>query len=87
MFSLSGKIACVTGAGSGIGAAIAEVFAKAGAHVVVTDINEAAGKQSVESIGKDGGKAEFLTLDVSSAESAERLAGEVQRGMGGWIFS
>ena len=74
MFSLSGKITCVTGAGSGIGAAIAEVFAKAGAQVVVSEINEAAGKETVERIRKNDGKAEFHPLDVSSAESAEKLA-------------
>ena len=77
MFSLSDKIACVTGAGSGIGAAIAEVFAKAGAHVVVSDINEEAGKQTAEKIRRESGKAEFGGIDVSSAESAEKLASEI----------
>jgi 2-keto-3-deoxy-L-fuconate dehydrogenase len=78
MFSLGGKIACVTGAGSGIGAAIAEVFANAKAHVIVTDINEATAKETVERIEKNGGRAEFFPLDVSSAESAVKLATEVQ---------
>ena len=77
MFSLSERIACVTGAGSGIGAAIAEVFAKAGAHVVVSDINEEAGKQTAEKIRRESGKAEFGRIDVSSAESAEKLASEI----------
>jgi len=77
MFSLNGKIACVTGAGSGIGAAIAEIFAKAEAQVVVSEINEAAGKETVDRIRKNGGKAEFHPLDVSSAESADELAKEI----------
>jgi 2-keto-3-deoxy-L-fuconate dehydrogenase len=77
MFSLSGKIACVTGASSGIGAAIAQVFAKAGGVVVVSDVNEGAGRQTAEEIVRNGGQAEFLGLDVSSAASAEKLASEV----------
>ncbi|MEA3213765.1 MAG: hypothetical protein QOE70_6822 [Chthoniobacter sp.] len=66
MFSLANKIALVTGAGSGIGAAIAQLFAQAGAHVVVTDITEEAGRALTERITAAGGGAEFLRLDVTS---------------------
>jgi 2-keto-3-deoxy-L-fuconate dehydrogenase len=76
-FELSGKIALVTGAGSGIGAAIAEAFARAGAQVVVTDRDEAAGRGTVARIEAGGGGAEFLRLDVTCeadcAQAAERV--------------
>ncbi len=67
----------MTGAGSGIGAAIAEVFARAGAHVIVSEINETAGKETVKRIDASGGKSQFLALDVSSADSAEALAKQI----------
>jgi 2-keto-3-deoxy-L-fuconate dehydrogenase len=77
MFSLKGKIALVTGAGSGIGASIAQVFATAGAAVVVCDIQSEAGKQSVEAINKAGGAAEFLSLDVSNENAARNVAEQI----------
>jgi 2-keto-3-deoxy-L-fuconate dehydrogenase len=73
MFSLEGKIALVTGAGSGIGAAIASVFARAGARVIVTDVNETAGQGTVSA----GGAAELELLNVAEEESAGRVAREV----------
>ena len=51
MFSLQNKITLVTGAGSGIGAAIAETFARAGAKVFVADRDEKAGGETVARIG------------------------------------
>lgn len=75
MFSLHDKFALVTGAGSGIGAAIATVFAEAGAHVFVTDQNEGAGAAVARSIGDTVGKAEFLALDVVN----EPQCGEIAR--------
>lgn len=74
MFNLQNKISLVTGAGSGIGAAIAETFASAGAYVFVTDRDETAGRATVSKIQSSGGKADFLKLDVSSAEDSERVA-------------
>ncbi|MGZ8940800.1 MAG: SDR family NAD(P)-dependent oxidoreductase, partial [Limisphaerales bacterium] len=74
MFSLSGRIALVTGAGSGIGAAIAHVFATAGAHVIVTDVEEKRGNDTVSHIINSGGRAEFLPIDVSSDSSAQKTA-------------
>lgn len=69
MISLIEKIAVVTGAGSGIGAAIAECFAAAGAHVFATDINEAAANKTAAAISEKGYKAQALTLDVGDEAS------------------
>ena len=77
---LEGRSALVTGAGSGIGAAIAELFADEGARVVVADVNQDAGQQVVEQIGSRGGTASLIPLDVADAsqcrEVAERYLGE-----------
>ncbi|HKQ39515.1 MAG TPA: SDR family oxidoreductase [Verrucomicrobiae bacterium] len=75
MFSLANKVALVTGAGSGIGAAIAETFARAGARVCVTDRDEKAGRTVADRIGK----AEFLALDVAQEDQCERVAHQVGR--------
>src|SRR5881296_1307553 len=78
MFTLANKVCLVTGAGSGIGAAIAETFAHAGGFVYVTDINEKAGHQTASRIHGDGGKAEFLSLDVSKEESCGQLKAKIE---------
>jgi len=65
MFSLAHKSALVTGAGSGIGAAIAEVLARAGARVFVTDRDDTTGCATVERIIAAGGQAEFFRLDIA----------------------
>ncbi|HWF20082.1 MAG TPA: SDR family oxidoreductase [Verrucomicrobiae bacterium] len=77
MFNLTNKIALVTGAGSGIGASIAESFAQAGAFAIVADINEEAGKSVAQKIQKAGGKAEFIALDVSKESACENVAKKV----------
>ena len=74
MFSLAGKSALVTGAGSGIGAAIAEVLARAGAHVVVADVNEIGGRRTVEAIESSRKTAEFVALDITQLEACVALA-------------
>ncbi len=68
MFSLKGKSAIVTGAGSGIGEAIAEALAGAGAHVVIADMNEASGNAVAQRLTAAGGRADFLKLDVTRDE-------------------
>ena len=66
MFSLAKKIALVTGAGSGIGAAIAETFAQAGARVFVADRDEAGMQRTCEKIAASGGAAHALKLDITN---------------------
>ena len=81
-FHLKGKIALVTGAGSGIGEAIAGVFAKAGAHVYATDLNANAGEQTLSEIQRSGGAATFLTLDVADENSVLAAAQAVHSAHG-----
>lgn len=70
MFSLQGRSALVTGAGAGIGAAVATAFARAGASVLVSDIDGAAAESVAASIIADGGVAQSCALDVRDAAAA-----------------
>lgn len=72
LFSLSNKKAAITGSGSGIGLAIAQVFARQGAEVYILDWNEAAAQEAANSIVAEGGKASAYACDVSNqAQIAE----------------
>lgn len=73
MDQLKGKVAIITGAGSGIGEAIALLFATEGAKVVVSDVNEEHGNNVVNRIRKEGGEAMYVRADVSSAADGEAL--------------
>jgi 2-keto-3-deoxy-L-fuconate dehydrogenase len=77
MFSLQNKIALVTGAGSGIGAAIAEAFVRANAFVYVTDRDEKSGHEMVARIKAHQGEAEFVGLDVTDEALCQRVADHV----------
>lgn len=70
---MKNKVIIITGAASGIGKAAAELFAKQGANVVISDIQEAEGKATTESIITTGGKASFFKTDVSKPEEMEAL--------------
>lgn len=69
LFQLNGKTAVVTGGGSGIGQAIATVFAARGARVHILELNAAAAMSTLETIEKAGGKAEVYACNV--ADQAE----------------
>lgn len=70
---LQGKSAIVTGAATGIGKATATLFAREGARVVVSDIDESAARGVVSAIQADGGEAIVARADVSDAADVERL--------------
>jgi NAD(P)-dependent dehydrogenase (short-subunit alcohol dehydrogenase family) len=73
MMRLKNKVAIVTGAASGIGRAIAQVFAQEGAKVVVADINDEGGRETVQLITAREGEAVFLHADVSLAADAKAM--------------
>jgi NAD(P)-dependent dehydrogenase (short-subunit alcohol dehydrogenase family) len=70
---MKNKTVIITGAASGIGKATAILFAKQGANVIVSDIQETEGKEVVKNIIEDGGKATFFKTDVSKPEEMEAL--------------
>ena len=70
---VEGKVAIVTGAGSGMGRAGATLLAAEGAKVVVADINAASGSEVAQSIVSAGGDGTFVQVDVRSVTSVEKL--------------
>ncbi|MBI2865061.1 MAG: SDR family oxidoreductase [Chloroflexi bacterium] len=70
---LKHKVAIITGASSGFGRASAILFAREGAKVVVVDVNDAGGEETVRAIRETGGEAVFVHTDVSKAAQVERL--------------
>ena len=83
MARLEGKIAFITGAGSGIGRASARLFAAEGARVVVADIDVAAGEETVALVNEAGHQAVFIEVDVTSEESVAAAArGLARRALG-----
>jgi NAD(P)-dependent dehydrogenase (short-subunit alcohol dehydrogenase family) len=72
--TLIGRLALVTGAGRGNGAAIARGLAAAGAEVIVTDIDKDSARAIADSIVADGGKARGFELDVTDEEDCRKLA-------------
>lgn len=73
MSLLKDKVAVVSGAGSGIGRAVAEAYAKEGAKVVIADINVEHGEATVAEIKKNGGDAFFVKADSSDAAENKKL--------------
>jgi NAD(P)-dependent dehydrogenase (short-subunit alcohol dehydrogenase family) len=73
MGKLSGKVALVTGAASGIGRAAAQLFAAEGAKVVAADWDESQGAQVAEGIRASGGEAAFARVDVSQPEDVQAM--------------
>ncbi|MGH2443102.1 MAG: glucose 1-dehydrogenase [Chloroflexota bacterium] len=70
---LQTKVAIITGAGSGIGREAALLFAREGARIVVADVNDSGGEETVRSIRDLGGHAEFRHTDVSRASDVQEL--------------
>lgn len=71
-----GRVALVTGGGSGIGRATAEIFAREGAKVAVVDLNEAGAKETVASIEAAGGEAFAIRTDVADEAQVEAMVAE-----------
>ncbi|MGH7288364.1 MAG: SDR family NAD(P)-dependent oxidoreductase [Myxococcota bacterium] len=78
-FRLDGRGAAITGAASGIGAAVAEVLAAAGARVVLGDVNAAGAEAVAEGIRKNGGEAMALRCDVARSKDVEALVQHAQQ--------
>lgn len=77
LFSLHNKKAAITGAGSGIGLAIAQVFAQQGAEVYILDLNEATAQAAVQSILDQGGKARAYACDISNQTQMKAIFQEI----------
>ncbi|MEC7838094.1 MAG: SDR family oxidoreductase [Chloroflexota bacterium] len=70
---LKNKNAVITGSANGIGKAIAELFAKEGANIVVADIEDKAGLKTVENINNEGGNATYIKVDTSDMNSVQNM--------------
>jgi NAD(P)-dependent dehydrogenase (short-subunit alcohol dehydrogenase family) len=82
-YDYSGKVAIVTGAGSGIGEAVAHSFARFGAKVVIADYDKEGGDRVTESINSGGRAATFFEVDVSKPEQVEAMVAHAVETYGG----
>ena len=79
---LENRVALITGAGSGIGREAALLFAREGASVVVAEVADDAGKQTVAEIEKAGGRAHFVHADVSRGDDVRAMVAEAEKTYG-----
>lgn len=79
---LSGKVAFITGGGTGIGAAAADLFAREGAGVIVADVNPENGAAIASRIQEGGGRALFVHCDVTEEDSVRRAGDEAMKVFG-----
>ena len=80
---LNSKRAVITGGASGIGRAMCQLFAEEGAKVVIADIDESGGRETLCIIHDSGGDALFVNTDVSSSQRVDKLITEAAQFMGG----
>src|SRR5579862_5824383 len=73
MQSMQGKVALITGAASGIGRAAARIFCREGANVVVVDINDKGGRETVSMVQDSGGLAAYVHADVTDEADVRHM--------------
>jgi NAD(P)-dependent dehydrogenase (short-subunit alcohol dehydrogenase family) len=81
MARLEGKVAIITGGGSGLGRAMAQRFVAEGASVLVADVNDAGGQETLDAIG-DAERTAFQHVDVTNEDDCERAAAEAVKRWG-----